>query len=103
MQFFVVFGVFFNYESVARMGKRLPYFLGYKRHERVQKSKRIRKNVTQRLLSGNSGFFVGIALKQAGFDKFDIPVADLIPDKVVKFLSGDSEFAFIEVFPDGSG
>ncbi|MPN10965.1 hypothetical protein SDC9_158263 [bioreactor metagenome] len=57
----------------------------------------VQKNIRQNLPRRLSRFLIRIRFIQPRLDKFDIPVAEYIPDKIVQLLCGKAELVFIQV------
>ena len=94
----VVFGPFGDHDGIALMRQRLPDFFRDKRHERMQELQCIGHDPHQHLAGTLRGLLV-LAL-HADFGDLDIPVAEIIPQKVIELLHGDAKLEFLKILGD---
>ena len=94
----VVFRIRSDHDTFAVVGKSLPYFLGYKGHERMQKLHCMGDDVDKNLLRLAVG--CRTLCGKAGLYEFDIPVAEYVPDEIIQLGNGNAEFVFFKVFGD---
>ena len=79
------------------MRQGLPNLFGDKGHERMQELQGIAHNPNQDLAGALGGV---IPRLQTGLCQFNIPIAELIPDKIIKLLNRDSQFKLFQIFRD---
>ena len=77
--------------------------LCHKGHEGMEQLQRVLQHFSQSPESHARGLRIFLGIVHSLFYKLDIPVAELIPDKVVHLLEGNAQLEFIHVlrhFPD---
>ena len=80
------------------MGQGLPDFFCNKGHEGVQQLEDFRQHIQQHLL--RTAVCSLVTAVQAGFCKFNVPVAVVIPDEIVDLAGRNAQFKVIHVFTD---
>ena len=99
VKLFVVFRPFLHHKRVAFPGLFILINLfGYERNKRMHKFQNFVQNEIENGQRVKFRPFV-VAVKH-GFGRFDIPVAEVAPNEVVKFAGGKPDFVFVKVYRD---
>ena len=77
------------------MGESLINFLSDERHERVEKFKGFRENIAKDIFNIFLSLFVRAV--EIDFGKFNIPVAETVPDEIIDFLSSNAHVKLFEI------
>ena len=86
----------FHQESFIRR-KHTVYFLSDKRHERMHQLECVLERLTQHPQGTVCRLRICIFVVNTVLRDLDIPVAELIPDKIMNFLHCYAEFVFIHI------
>ena len=78
---------FLNCQRMAVMRQTLPEFLGNERHEGMQQTQGLIEYEDQEV-AGEIRLPILVLVGNLRFDKLDIPVAKLVPEKVPQLLCG---------------
>ena len=81
----VLYGVGRGHDAALGAGEFLPDFLGDEGHEGMQEAEHGAEHPEQNPLAAAAGGGV-LFIVELGFDEFQVPVAELVPDKLVKHV-----------------
>ena len=98
VELFAVLGVRLHHKCVALVRQRLPYFLGDKRHERVQELEYLNKDIQKHSLGALLCRFI-IAV-QARLCQLNVPVAVIIPDEIVDLSCRNAQLKAVHIIAD---
>ena len=80
------------------MGQGLPDLLREEGHEGMEELQGLNEDIAQHILGI---LLCGLILPlEPGFGKLDIPIAKIVPDKVIDLLSGDAQLVGVHVLGD---